>query len=152
MYMTYNSIHSFFYLFTFRCWDDGRLLASSTDILNYNSALCLKKKKRLLYLVIHQSHHRRCLNLHLGAHHSFWKILFILEIVSVSWENREEGKVERNLDPVLSMEPNMGLDPTTTTSWPELKPRVRPLSARATHAPLVFLRIEKSFFAQANRG
>ena len=48
----------------------------------------------------------------------------------------EEGERESQADSLLSVEPDSGLDPTTTRSQPEPKPRVRRLTDFTTQAPL----------------
>ena len=61
-------------------------------------------------------------------------------------ERKREGDRERGREgersqarSILSVEPNMGLDPTTLGSWPEPKPRVGYLTSRAPRAPQDFL-------------
>ena len=49
----------------------------------------------------------------------FWKILFI-DLKEQEWAGGEaEG--EREAESSLSKQPDMGLDPRTVRSWPELK-------------------------------
>lgn len=101
VYMTCNSIHFFFYLFTLMLiWYDV------THFLHWHPEFqfcsLFKKNKKLLYLVIHQSHHRMCLNLCICEHQYFLKILFIPgRKSSVSWENREVQRGRTKLKEIL---------------------------------------------------
>ena len=51
-------------------------------------------------------------------------------------EGQRKGEKGYQAGPIVSIEPDLGLDPTNVRSWPELKSRVRHLTDWATQVPL----------------
>ena len=64
----------------------------------------------------------------------FKENVFVLIFYLFIWER--EWRKESAVDPALTTDPDVGLDPMTVRSWPELEPRVWGLTDWATQAPL----------------